>query len=194
MTRAEERSLIERASRGERAAAEALIRAHQASLYAYMLRMCGRPDMAEDVVQEAFVRVLTHLERFDFRFRFSTWLFTIARRLYVNMNQKMRPASDSDFVGAQPGRAGAPERPTIDREVRDNAAGAIDDCLMMLSPDQREALVLFHQHDWAISLIADHMGIPEGTVKSHLHRGRRKLRELIETSESSARSAMEVLS
>jgi len=158
-----------------------------------MLRMCGRPEVAEDVVQEAFVRVLTHLERFDFRFRFSTWLFTIARRLYVNMNQKMKPMSDSEFVGAQPGSGRTPEWPAIDREVRDNASSAIERCLMMLSEDQREAIVLFHQQEWPIAIIARHMDIPEGTVKSHLHRGRRKLRDLIEQHEVSSRSAAEVL-
>ncbi|MEO1130910.1 MAG: sigma factor, partial [Planctomycetota bacterium] len=73
MERAEEVRTIELATAGDRAAAEKLIRAHQASLYAYILRLSGRPDVAEDVVQDAFVRVLTNLHRFDPRYRFSTW-------------------------------------------------------------------------------------------------------------------------
>ncbi|HIB69134.1 MAG TPA: sigma-70 family RNA polymerase sigma factor, partial [Phycisphaerales bacterium] len=100
MDRNEERALIERAIAGERIAAGDLIRAHQRSVYAYILRMSGRPDVAEDIVQEAFVRVLGNLHRFDFRFRFSTWLFTIARRLYMNAMAKNRPAYDTDFVGS----------------------------------------------------------------------------------------------
>ena len=51
---------------------------------------------------------------------------------------------------------------------------------MTLPEDQREVIVLFHQHEWPIWLIAEHLRIPEGTVKSHLHRGRIRLREAIE--------------
>ncbi|MBX9735936.1 MAG: hypothetical protein K2X32_03340, partial [Phycisphaerales bacterium] len=72
MTAAVERALIRRILQGERQAAEELIRAHQPSLYAYLLRLTQRPERAEDVAQEAFVRALTHIERYDPRFRFST--------------------------------------------------------------------------------------------------------------------------
>jgi RNA polymerase sigma-70 factor (ECF subfamily) len=98
MKRLQEQQLIARAKAGEAAAVAELIRCHQDSLYAFMLRMTGRPEVAEDVVQEAFVRVLKNLDRFDPRYRFSTWLFTIAKRLYVNWSQKFRPMSETDLV------------------------------------------------------------------------------------------------
>lgn len=192
MTRQEEQRLIESAAAGDRDASEALIRAHQQSLYAYLLRLSGRPDVAEDVVQEAFVRVLTNLDRFDFRFRFSTWLFTIAKRLYVNACQRYKPSYDSDAVGAWEGAGGAPESPTVDDEVHANARIALQRSLMALPEEQREVLILFHQQDWPIALIAQHMRMPEGTVKSHLHRGRRKMRELLEACERDSRHVQEV--
>lgn len=179
MTRSEERNLIQRAAAGDHVAAEAIIRAHQASLYAYMLRQCNRPEVAEDIVQDAFVRALTNLERFDFRFRFSTWLFTIAKRLYVNACQKHKPAYDSDVVGAFEGKGRLPEAPTIDDEVTKNAKLALREALHSLTEEQREIIVLFHQLDWPIALIAEYMDMPEGTVKSHLHRGRQKMRRLL---------------
>lgn len=179
MTRAEERSLITRACAGDGDAAEQIIRAHQASLYAYMLRQCNRPEVAEDIVQDAFVRALTNLERFDFRFRFSTWLFTIAKRLYVNACQKHKPAYDSDIVGAFESRGSGPDAPTIDDEVTLNAKAALREALSSLTEEQREIIVLFHQLDWPIALIAEYMDMPEGTVKSHLHRGRQKMRRLL---------------
>ena len=95
MNRREEHVLVRKAAEGDRRAIEALIRAHQDSLYAFILRMSGRPETAEDIVQEAFVRVLRNLHRFDDRFRFSTWLFTIGKRLYMNAAQKLGPAYDS---------------------------------------------------------------------------------------------------
>jgi RNA polymerase sigma-70 factor (ECF subfamily) len=179
MTRAEERVLIERAIAGDRAAAEACVRAHQASLYAYMLRMSGRPDVAEDIVQDAFVRALTNLERFDFRFRFSTWLFTIAKRLYVNACQKHRPTYDTDAVDLRQGSGEAPEAPAIDDEVAGNASAALRHALAALPAEQREVVVLFYQLDWPISQIAEYLDLPEGTVKSHLHRSRRRMREAL---------------
>ncbi len=194
MTRRRERELIERALAGDRAAAGEFIRHHQGSLYAYILRLSGRPEMAEDVVQDAFVRALTNLDRFDFRFRFSTWLFTIAKRLYVNACQKHKPAYDSEIVGGwADGVDGSPESPTITDEIATNAKVAIDRALMTLSEEQREVVVLFHQLDWPIAQIASYLSMPEGTVKSHLHRGRQRMRRFLEADASALKHVQEVL-
>lgn len=192
MTRSEERRLIERAIQGDRVAAGEFIKAHQASLYAYMLRMSGRPEVAEDVVQDAFVRALTNLHRFDFKFRFSTWLFTIAKRLYVNAMQKHKPSYDSDMVGGAQGNFEAPESPTIETEVTANAKVAIDFALAELSEEQREIVVLFHQLDWPIAQIAEYMDMPEGTIKSHLHRGRQRMKAALLAHEQFRQHVQEV--
>jgi RNA polymerase sigma-70 factor (ECF subfamily) len=179
MDRQTERELIERAIAGDRVAAGEFIKAHQASVYAYLLRMCGRPHLAEDIAQEAFVRVLSNLDRFDFRYRFSTWLFTIARRLYLNAVQKHKPAFDTETVERRVGAGVAPGDPVGEEETRRCQRDTLQRALLRLSTDQREIIVLFHQLDWPIALIAQHLGMPEGTVKSHLHRGRRRLREVL---------------
>lgn len=179
MTRSQERKLIEKAAAGDQSAATKLIKAHQGSLYAYILRMSGNPEMAEDIVQDAFVRVLMHLDRFDPRFRFSTWLFTIAKRLYLNANQNLKPHYDSDIVGGWDGNAQSPSVPAIQDEVTTNVRGCIQTALGALSDEQREVILLFHQQSWSISAIAKHLEMPEGTVKSHLHRGRQRMRRII---------------
>lgn len=179
MDRAQEVRLIEAAAAGDRDAAEGLIRAHQASLYAYILRLSGRPEMAEDVVQDAFVRVLTNLHRFDPRFRFSTWLFTIAKRLYVNANQKMRPVYDTDAVGGWSSHMSEPIAPAMATEERARARGALDRALDVLTAEQREIVILFYQQSWPIAQIATYMDMPEGTVKSHLHRGRARMKRAL---------------
>jgi RNA polymerase sigma-70 factor (ECF subfamily) len=191
MNRLEEQRVIEQAAAGDRASAELLIRTHQASLYSYMVRLSGRPDIAEDIVQDAFVRILANLNRFDPRFRFSTWLFTIAKRLYVNAMQKHRPVYDSDVVGAARGSSQEPSAPAIRDEERSRARECLDRALEGLSEDQRQIMLLFHQQEWPIALIAGYMNMPEGTIKSHLHRGRKKLRRLYEQSEREAESAVE---
>lgn len=171
-----------------------IITSYQQSLYAYLLRLTGRPDVAEDISQDAFVRVLSNLDRFDPRYRFSTWLFTIARRLWMNACQKHKPVYDTDMVSSRKGNADLPESPVVGAEVNDNARDLLQRALMHLDERQREVVILFHQMDWPIAIIARHMGMPEGTVKSHLHRGRRRLRVLLDSEESSVQRVGEVWS
>jgi RNA polymerase sigma-70 factor (ECF subfamily) len=194
MTRQEEQALIRLAAAGDREATGRLIRAHQSSLYAYMLRMSGSPEMAEDVVQDAFVRVLKNLDRFDPRFRFSTWVFTIAKRLYMNAQQKHKPVFDSDIVGGWERSDDADGRPMVEVELQQRARGAIEFALGELNERQREIVVLFHQQQWPISQIADHLDMPEGTIKSHLHRARTRMRKAITMHRDHERAVAEMWS
>jgi len=194
MLKSSETALICKAKAGDGRAMEGLIRAHQDALYAFMLRMSGRPDVAEDIVQEAFVRVLKNLDRFDSRFRFSTWLFTIAKRLYVNSIQKHRPSYDTDAVGNWQGAQHGPSHDLAHRETLNNARQLIDVALGQLGPQQREIILLFHQQNWPITEIALYLNMPEGTIKSHLHRARNRMKGLIQASGTMSRHAEEVWS
>lgn len=177
MLKAQELQLVRLASRGDLSAAELLIRRHQAGVQAYIYRMCGRWDVAEDVTQEAFLRVLSSLHNFDETYRFSTWLFTIARRVWLNVCEKKRPASAGDTSDSWTSkRADLESGMSRDGEQRGMARDALQNALLLLSTEQRETIVLFHQLDWPIRLISEHMGLPEGTVKSHLHRGRQRMK------------------
>lgn len=179
MPRDIERRLIARASEGDRDAAAELLRHHQPSLRAYLHRLSGRTDIAEDICQEAFVRVLANLNRFDDRFRFSTWLFTIAKRLYVNAKQKHAPVYNTEALGWREGKGEGPGRDAATTETASHVKDALQEALMELGEVQREIVVLFHQLEWPIATIAAHMDMPEGTVKSHLHRSRQKLRKIL---------------
>jgi len=188
---ATERALIRKARRGDPAAIERLVRTHQESLYGFLLRLSGKPHLAEDLVQEAFVRVLRNLDRFDDRYRFSTWLFTIARRLYVNQIQKLSPHFDSDTVGFAPSEDRRPDAIAADGESRENLRGVLEVALGSLSLVQREIVLLFHQQEWPIEEISTHLAMPEGTVKSHLHRARRRMLEAIRANPSLHARAVE---
>lgn len=194
MLKASEHALIRKAKLGDGMAIEGLIRAHQDALYAFMLRMSGRPDVAEDIVQEAFVRVLKNLDRFDTRFRFSTWLFTIAKRLYVNSIQKHRPTYDSDAVNDRQGDTASPGSDAVRHETIANVRSMIDFALGHLGPQQREIILLFHQQNWPITEIAVYLRMPEGTVKSHLHRARKRMKKAIQSSDLMSQHALEVWS
>jgi RNA polymerase sigma-70 factor (ECF subfamily) len=194
LLKSSEHALIRKAKQGDGRAIEALIRAHQDALYAFMLRMSGRPDVAEDIVQEAFVRVLKNLDRFDSRFRFSTWLFTIAKRLYVNSIQKLRPTYDSDVIDSHHGEFESVGGDAARSETIQNVRSVVDFALKELAPQQREIILLFHQQNWPITDIAVFLKMPEGTVKSHLHRARKRMKKVIESSGLMSRQAEEAWS
>ena len=191
--RYDELRLIERARGGDPSAIEGLVRRYQGSLHAFLLRRCGRPDLAEDLVQESFVRVLRSLDRFDPRFRFSTWLFTIGRRLLVNHFQKMRPAYDSEIVEGRGGDEGAPASAVLERERRESILGLVEHAMDDLNPRQRQIVRMFHEQGRPIHEIAAELGMPEGTIKSHLHRARRRMQEAIAADPSKHRRALEAL-
>jgi RNA polymerase sigma-70 factor (ECF subfamily) len=193
MCRTRETRLIRRAQQGDGDAIAELVGEHQAALYAFLLRLSGRPDVAEDMAQEAFVRVIKNIERFDTRFRFSTWLFTIARRLYVNHLQKHRPASESEIVDLWEGSTERPEDLLVLEEQRHHLARILDVAIGCLTPLQREIVTLFHQQHWSIEAVSSHLAMPEGTIKSHLHRARRRMQEAITGDDALARKAQEVL-
>jgi RNA polymerase sigma-70 factor (ECF subfamily) len=177
MTKSKELKLIRLAAKGDLDAASTLIKAHQGSVFAYIRRLCGREDIAEDTTQEAFARVLLNLDRFDPTYRFSTWLFTIARRIMINIMAKLHPVYDSERLGSAPGTSDDVGCGLEQRETNGKVKDLLQRALMVLSADQREIVVLFHQHEWPIWMIADQLNVPEGTVKSHLFRGRMKLRD-----------------
>lgn len=181
MTPRHERALIRRILSGDKAAAEELVRGHQPSLYGYMLRITARPEVAEDVVQEAMVRALTNLHRYDPRFRFSTWLFTIAKRLYVNAAQRLAPSFDTDVVSEAGARTWQTESTSLaNAQLRSDRHDALKVALESLTEDQREAVVLFYQLQWSVDQVAEYLDCPVGTVKSHLHRARKRMKDVLE--------------
>ncbi len=186
-----ERSTIQRARRGDREAIALLISSYQRPLEAFLFRLCGKSDLAEDLAQESFVRVIRSLDRFDERFRFSTWLFTIGKRLLVNHQQKMRPIADSDVIAFRASDAQTPATETIEAERTQSISKMVEIAMASLVSPQREIVLLFHQQHWSVQQISTELSMPEGTVKSHLFRARRRMLEAIER--SGVRAAEDVL-
>lgn len=186
-----ERLTIERARRGDRDAIAELIHAYQRPLEAFLFRLCGKHELAEDLAQEAFVRVIKSLDRFDDQYRFSTWLFTIGKRLLVNAQQKMKPNADSEAVEYRAGDARTPLNEVESIERGAQIANLVDIAIGSLVSPQREIVLMFHQQGWSVQRIGEELGMPEGTIKSHLFRARRRMLFAIE--QSGAPNPSEVL-
>ena len=179
-----ERLTIAKARRGDRDAIAALIHAYQRPLEAFQIRLCGNHELAEDLAQESFVRVIKSLDRFDDQYRFSTWLFTIGKRLLVNAQQKMKPTADSEMVEYRAGDARTPLAEVESAERIERIATLVDIAIGALGSPQREIVLMFHQQGWPVQRIAEELGMPEGTIKSHLFRARRRMLFAIEQSGS----------
>ena len=184
MDHAQEIQVIRRAKQGDPSAFAELIESHQERLYRFLLRTTNQTELAEDAVQDAFIRVLRNIDRFDERYRFSTWLFTIARRLLLNSLQKKRPLNAGDWLDAASSSVMALSVESDDESDREFAAEIIDGAMDALTPHQREIVILYHHKSRSVHQIADLLGMPEGTIKSHLHRARRRMRDWMSSSDS----------
>ncbi|MBI1370082.1 MAG: sigma-70 family RNA polymerase sigma factor [Planctomycetes bacterium] len=171
--------LARRAAAGDPSAAGQLIERYQAMVRKFLRRLTGRDDLADDLAQDTFVRLLRYVDRYDPKYPMRTWLLTIARRLTINRAQRdRRMIATDDFSyhrceGPQPGDAA--QKGDEQRRLRAQLGKA----LSTLSEAQRQAVVLFHQQELSVQEVAQVMGLPVGTVKSHLHRGRAAMRKLL---------------
>lgn len=176
-----ERQLIERAQTGCAESAHTLVTAYQDRLHAFVWRLVRSRQDAEEVCQESFLRAFTSLSSFDFTYRFSTWLFTIAYRLCLNSMRRRKDysgdvdfssfASSKDDMGVFGGVANTDEA----RRLKKTIWESVD----QLSPQQRATVLLFYRESMSCQEIGEVLDMPAATVKSHLHRARARLKDML---------------
>ena len=171
--------LIARVRSGDRVAVRELVDEHKDRLFSFIWRMVRNHHDAEEICQEAFLKAFASLESFSTRFRFSTWLFTIGYRVCLNHLRRKRPKTgDVDFTSLPIGGEVALPTTLASHEaerLRERVWSAVD----RLSPPQKATILLFYRHETSCQEIARILELPVATVKSHLHRGRGRLRELL---------------
>ncbi|MGA2672285.1 MAG: RNA polymerase sigma factor [Terracidiphilus sp.] len=164
-----------------------LIVRYQHRLLRYLLYLCGNREMAEDLFQEVWMRVLVRGAQFNGKARFDTWLFTIARNLVIDQRRKRTMSSlDELFEGKNDDdrpmtfEAADGEPTPFDRfsnlEDRERIAGA----LMQLDTLYREVLVLRFHEELSLEEIAKVTRAPLSTVKSRLYRGMAAIKPKLE--------------
>lgn len=173
--------LAARTAGGDRAAAATLIERHQALVRGFLFRIAGRHDLADDLAQETFMRVLRYAHRYDAKYPMRTWLLTIARRLWINELRRHSKHAAAPLLGEQETGEPGPAQQADRADQLQATRRMLDEGLQELTEPQRTALVLFHQQELNLAEAARVMGMPIGTVKSHLHRGRAALRRVLAT-------------
>lgn len=175
--REDERLLIDRAQRGDRAAARALYDAHVRRVHRLAYRLCGDEETARDFTQDTFVRVFQKLDTFRGESAFSTWVHRIAVTVTLNGIRKERRlkrySDDLDSVAELP--AAAPRGSSIEPDLRARLASAIE----ALPESCRVSVQLHDLEGYTHGEIAAMLGIAEGTSKARLFDARNRLRKAL---------------
>jgi RNA polymerase sigma-70 factor (ECF subfamily) len=170
--------LLRQAKSGKADAFAALYRRHQGPLYRYALLRCGSADTAADIVQEAFMGLLTGRLQFDpLRGQLPHFLFGVARLLVLKHDeprQREKPldlGEDGDGELELASEDGEPLARLLDNE----AAEEVRRALALLPPHYRDVVILYEMHDLSYQEIAAVCQVDIGTVRSRLSRGRAAL-------------------
>ena len=163
---------VDRVLRGDVAAFAEIVERWQDPLVALAYRFCHDRSRAEDMAQEAFVRAFRALHQWRREAAFSTWLFALATNVYrADLRRRRAPLVSIDEV-ADPADA---FDVAADHEDSDRRA-AVRRALHALPARYRDVLVLFYFHEMDVERTAASLGVPVGTVKARLSRGREILR------------------
>lgn len=189
LIQATDHDLIALAASGSEKAYRELLDRYQRPVFSLIYRMVRDREKAEDLAQETFVKVFNHIDRFNPKYKFSSWIFKIASNLTIDAIRKKeletvsldgsRNASTPDEVDATritvESRDENPEEFLEAKELGQEIERAIGE----LRPEYRTAILLRHVEGRPYEEIAEIMSVPLGTVKTYIHRARAELRETL---------------
>jgi RNA polymerase sigma-70 factor (ECF subfamily) len=172
--------LIERCLRRDNAAWEEIVSRFRRKVFHIAYKFTGKHDQAEDLTQEVFLKVFKSLDKFHRDADFSTWLSSVARNYCIDhyrASKREREVLVEDLVAFDraPAKSGNPHRTLEDLDRR----GFLRRGLALLPDKLREAVVLRDLQGLSYQEMADRLGLPEGTVKSRINRGREELTRLL---------------
>jgi len=164
---------------GDSRAVQTCIDRYGGLIWSLASRQLGNTTEAEDAVQEIFIQLWEVADRFDPTVAAeSTFVAMIARRRLIDRRRKLGRAPDTRSIDFADDPSCQVDPGLAHIETREQAA-KIESALAQLSSDQKQALKLSIHSGWSHSEIAEHLGIPLGTVKTNIRRGLIKVRELL---------------
>ena len=175
-------ALIERCLAGDQAAWDQIVRQHWRKVFNLAYKFVGRHDEAEDLAQDIFLKIFKALHTFDRRANFQTWLISVSRNLCIDHYRSVRKERETINRDVDPGGL-SPRSHDVsayavleqqDRVVLLRAA------MQQLPDTLRTAVMLRDIRELTYQEIADHLHLPEGTVKSRINRGRTQLARQIQ--------------
>jgi RNA polymerase sigma-70 factor, ECF subfamily len=170
-------SLIEQCLAGDQLAWEQVVRQNWRKVFNVAYKFVGKHDEAEDLTQDIFLKIFKALNTFDRRANFQTWIISISRNLCIDHYRSVRKerqtiARDVDSNELQPATS---ERGPYAQAEHQDLKAQLRQALETLPLTLRTAVVLRDLQELSYQQIADRLGLPEGTVKSRINRGRIEL-------------------
>jgi RNA polymerase sigma-70 factor (ECF subfamily) len=169
--------LIERCLAGDQQAWETIVQQNRRRVFNVAYKFVGKHDEAEDLTQDIFLKLFKSLDTFDRRANFQTWLISVSRNLCIDHYRRVRKERetvDRDVDAGDLAPASGDVGPYVLLE-RSDRRELLRHALDGLAPTLRSAVMLRDIHELSYQEIADRLGVPEGTVKSRINRGRREL-------------------
>ena len=170
-------SLIEQCLKGDQAAWETVVRQNWRKVFNVAYKFVGKHDEAEDLTQDIFLKIFKALGTFDRRANFQTWIVSISRNLCIDHYRSVRKerqtiAREVDTGDLQPAST---ERGPYQAAEHQDLRALLRQALQALPATLRTAVILRDLQELSYQEIADQLGLPEGTVKSRINRGRIEL-------------------
>jgi RNA polymerase sigma-70 factor (ECF subfamily) len=176
LTQAELVWLLAAVAKGDQAAFERLYGATRAKLYGVLLRILGEPELADDVMQETYVKVWKMAGKFDPTIASPiTWMVAIARNRAIDIVRKRPDVSVEDSPEAMGVAADAPP-PLARREMTEELRRLLS-CLGKLDPEKQRIVLLAYYSGWSREQLAQKLDIPVNTIKTWLRRSLLEIRE-----------------
>ncbi|WKL03779.1 RNA polymerase sigma factor SigY [Paenibacillus amylolyticus] len=176
MIKAAELEEVRRAVSGDDSALAALLQRHYTFVYKYLVKVTMDANLAEETVQDTMIRCMENIRRYDGTSAFSSWMITIATRIYIDKTRRKK--REQNWLALI--RDQAVRRFRWQLETRNEEWTDVMDAMTRLTPEHRVAVLLKHYYGYGYDEIGEMLGIPAGTVKSRTAYGLRQLRKELE--------------
>jgi RNA polymerase sigma-70 factor (ECF subfamily) len=190
LTNAPDADVVALAQRGREDAFRELVRRYERPVFSLIFRMVRDSATAEDLAQDTFIKVLSHIDKYRPEFKLSSWLFKIANNVAIDHLRRRQvdtisvsgsphATSEAEIEATSFEIAGGGETALEEIEARE-LGSAIERAIGQLRPEYRACILLRHVEDRSYEEIAATLDLPLGTVKTYIHRARIELRELLQ--------------
>jgi RNA polymerase sigma-70 factor, ECF subfamily len=178
-----EEKLVKKIKKGDRDAFAQLVELYKDKIYQLAYRMVGNKQEAEDIAQEAFLRVFANIDQYDPGYKFSTWIYRIATNLSIDHLRKRKQVysidrqgdgtDDIDWHERIADQAPNPEEQLVKGELQEQVQQALSN----LTPKYRSIMILRYIEDLSLQEISEVVKLPVTTIKTRIHRGREALKQ-----------------
>ncbi len=182
--------VVRLAQQGREPAYRELVRRYERPVFSLVYRMVRDREVAEDLAQDTFVKVLNHIDRYSPEFKFSSWLFKIANNVAIDHLRRRRldtvsidgapDATSASEVEASTIQLASEQESPLEELASRELGSAIERAIGALRPQYRACILLRHVEGRSYEEIAATLDLPLGTVKTYIHRARHELRRALE--------------